>query len=213
MKKFLFTLLFLLGSSFANFDCIFRSEVQKKDTSDIVFRKERMNALFVNKPVDWSREGIFLFVEQKNDLRLFIIGNDSIVELFQYPRQTISKWLNPIEYLKEREEISKRGLDSVCHSQVSSESNLYGEMLSLSLENYPMIYPALRRGSDTFYYQEDVDRILYLGYVKQGPHVEYFRFRDFRQENMPLEYPLNTFEVVFFKLSQYPFSIILENCK
>ena len=213
MKKFLFTLLFLLDSSFANFDCIFQSEVQKKDTSDIVFRKERMNALFVNKPVDWNRDGIFLFVEQKKDLRLFIIRDESIVELFQYPRQTVSKWLNPVKYLKEREEISKRDLDSVCHSHVSSESSLYGEMLSLSLENFPMIYPALRRGSDTFYYQEDVDQILYLGYVKQGPHVEYFRFRDFRQENMPLEYPLNTFEVVFFKLSQYPFSIILENCK
>jgi hypothetical protein len=76
-----------------------------------------------------------------------------------------------------------------------------------------MIYPAQRRNSDTFYYQEDVDRILYLGYVKQGPHVKYFRFRDFRQENEPLEYPLSTFEALFYKLDQKPFSMILENCK
>lgn len=213
MKKIFFSLLLLLGSSFANLDCIFRSEVQKKDTSDIVFRKERMSAVFVNKPIDWNRDGIFLFVEQKKDLRLFIIGNEPIVELFQYPKQKVSKWLNPIKFLKEREEISKRDLDSVCHSQVPSEPSLYGEMLSLSLENYPMIYPAQRRNSDTFYYQEDVDRILYLGYVKQGPHVKYFRFRDFRQENEPLEYPLSTFEALFYKLDQKPFSMILEKCK
>lgn len=188
MKIFFFSCLFLIGFSFANPEWLFQSEVRKKDSSDIVFRKDRMSSLFANKPIDWNRDGIYLFIEQKNDLRLFVIGNDVYVDVFQYPKQKISKWLNPVEYLKEREKLSSRGLDDACHQQVAADTAFFNEVRSISFEEYPMIIPAKRKSVEHGFYYPVLDEkgTLYLGYKKNGTNVRYFRFRDFRRENMRL---------------------------
>lgn len=215
MKIFFFSCLFLIGFSFANPEWLFQSEVCKKDSSDIVFRKDRMSSLFANKPIDWNRDGIYLFIEQKNDLRLFVIGNDVYVDVFQYPKQKISKWLNPVEYLKEREELSGKGLGDVCHQQILVDSVFLNEIRSIPFEEYPMIVAAKRKSVEHgFYYPvANKEGPFYLGYVKQGTDMKYFRFRDFRQENMLLEPPLNTFEHLFKLLNQSFFSTVLNKCK
>ena len=104
----------------------------------------------------------------------------------------------------------------ICISfRIPIDELLINQILSLKLDSYPIVNIKKQNDFSSYKYRyvPTNNKLYYRGYVKRNGTLKYFRFVDFRQEGLELQYPLNKFIVLFEKLEQYPFSLELENCK
>ena len=183
-------------------------EVPKKTMNrEIALKKGAMEMFFKDSLLDWGRDGFYLFVSQKETLKLFFIS-ESGVELFQYPKMKESRWVNPDAYLNERKDILREFNMDKCFQRISDNGNTFSFMKKSSLERYPQIsvtkdWPELPQ----------IGNIQYLGFVKVGTSVKNFYFNDFRNDEIILKKPLNILIPLYDMLKKYPFDVYLDGCK
>lgn len=183
-------------------------EVPKKTMNrEIALKKGAMEMFFKDSLLDWGRDGFYLFVSQKETLKLFFIS-ESGVELFQYPKMKESRWVNPDAYLNERKDILREFNMDKCFQRISDNGNTFSFMKKSSLERYPQIsvtkdWPELPQ----------IGNIQYLGFVKVGSSVKNFYFNDFRNDEIILKKPLNILIPLYDMLKKYPFDVYLDGCK
>lgn len=207
-KLMLAAVLLLICSNFVMGTQWSFEEVPKKTMNrEIALKKGAMEMFFKDSLLDWGRDGFYLFVSQKETLKLFFIS-ESGVELFQYPKMKESRWVNPDAYLNERKDILREFNMDKCFQRISDNGNTFSFMKKSSLERYPQIsvtkdWPELPQ----------IGNIQYLGFVKVGSSVKNFYFNDFRNDEIILKKPLNILIPLYDMLKKYPFDVYLDGCK
>lgn len=207
MQKFIVFLCFFLVNSAMGNQCSFDEVSKKMMNREISLKKGMMEMLFKDSLYGWNRDGIYLFVSQKESLKLFFI-NESGVELFQYPKMKESRWTNPEVYMDERKK-KIRGLNiGKCLQRINDDGNAFSFLKKIAFERYPQIsvtknWPELSQ----------IGNIQYLGFVKEGSFIKNFYFNDFRNDGVVLKKPLNMLIPLYDMLKKYPFDIYMDGCE
>jgi hypothetical protein len=204
---FLFTL-FVLEFVYANPESVFETQISHTDSMDVVAQKNRINKFFDNK-IDWNSGYLYIFVDKDEISRLFIFFDEDRVELYQIPSVSVPRWINPSEYMKQKQNLKTTARKKQCQQKIEVEKKLGVELFAMNLDGYPMVR-AKKQNSYSLYrykYAPSYDKTFYCGFVKRGGLSRYFRFTDFRQEDVELRFPLNKFVAIFEKLEQYPFTV------
>lgn len=214
MKLFFLFILFVLELVCANPESVFEMQTSNTDSLDVVVQKNRMNRFFDNK-IDWSSGSLYLFVDMDEISRLFIFLDVDSVELYQIPFASVPRWINPSGYMEQMQNLKNTFKKGLCQKKIGIEKSLGDELLSIDLDGYPMAREKLQNlyWIYSYKYVPSYNKTFYCGYVKREGQSRYFRFTDFRQEGVELQYPLNKFVAIFEKLEQYPFTVELEGCK
>lgn len=214
MKLFFLFTLFVLEFVYANPESVFETQISHTDSMDVVAQKNRINKFFDNK-IDWNSGYLYIFVDKDEISRLFIFFDEDRVELYQIPSVSVPRWINPSEYMKQKQNLKTTARKKQCQQKIEVEKKLGVELFAMNLDGYPMVR-AKKQNSYSLYrykYAPSYDKTFYCGFVKREGQSKYFRFTDFRQEGVELQYPLNKFVAIFEKLEQYPFNVKLEGCK
>lgn len=207
MQKFIVFLCFFLVNSAMGNQCSFDEVSKKMMNREISLKKGMMEIFFKDTLHSWNRDGIYLFVSQKETFKLFFI-NESGVELFQHPRMKESRWTNPEAYMDERKnKIRKSNIDK-CFRKIFDDGNVYSFLKKHPFERYPQIsvaknWPELSQIGD----------IQYLGFVKEGSFIKNFYFNDFRSDGVVLKKPLDMLIPLYDMLKKYPFDIYMDGCE
>lgn len=204
-QKFIVVLFLLICSAMGN-QVSFEEIPKKTMNREITLKKGAMELFFKDLLHQWERDGIYLFIEQKETLKLFYI-NEMGVELFQYPRMKESRWINPEAYLNERERKASEFNIDRCHHQIA-DGNIFLSLKKFSLEWYPQI--SVMRDWLGF---SQIGNIQYSGFVKEGPNVSNFYFNDFRGEDVVLKKPLDRLIPLYDLLKKQPFDAYMDDCK
>lgn len=214
MKLFFLFTLFVLEFVYANPESVFETQISHTDSMDVVAQKNRINKFFDNK-IDWNSGYLYIFVDKNEISRLFIFFDEDRVELYQIPSVSVPRWINPSEYMKQMQNLKTTARKKQCQQKIEVAKKLGIELLSMNLDSYPMVRTKKQNPHSLYRYKytPSYNKALYCGYVKREGQSRYFRFTDFRQEGVELQYPLNKFVAVFEKLEQYPFTVELEGCK
>ena len=214
MKLFFLFILFVFELVCANPESVFEMQTSNTDSTDVIAQKNRINRFFDNR-IDWNSGYLYVFVDKDEISRLFIFLDGDRVELYQIPSASVSRWINPSGYTEQMQNLKTTARKNQCQQKIEVEKKLGVELLSMDLDSYPMVR-AKSQPSYSFYrykYAPSYNKTFYCGYVKREGQSRYFRFTDFRQEGVELQYPLNKFVAIFEKLEQYPFTVELEGCK
>ena len=214
MKLFFLFILFVFELVCANPESVFEMQTSNTDSLDVVVQKNRMNRFFDNK-IDWSSGSLYLFVDKGEISRLFVFFEGDSVELYQIPFASVPRWINPSGYTEQMQNLKTTARKNQCQQKIEVEKKLGVVLLSMNLDSYPMVRVKSQH-SYSFYrykYVPSYNKTFYCGYVKREGQSRYFRFTDFRQEGVELQYPLNKFVAIFEKLEQYPFTVELEGCQ
>ena len=206
-KTIIVVLLFFFVCSAMGNQLIFEEVSKKTMNREIAFKKNAMELFFKDSLFDWKRDGIYLFVSQKETLMFFFIS-ESGVELFQYPRMKELRWINPEAYLNERKDKVREFNMNKCHQRISDDGKVFSFLKKSSLERYPQIsvtkdWPELPQ----------IGNIQYLGFVKDGSEVRNFYFNDFRSDEIILKKPLDILTPLYDMLKKYPFDVYMDGCE
>ncbi|SMG18496.1 hypothetical protein [Fibrobacter sp. UWB13] len=205
--KFIVSLFFFLVNSAMGNQSSFDEVPKKMMNREITLKKGSMEMFFKDSLYNWNRDGIYLFVSQKESLKLFFI-NESGVELFQYPKMKESRWTNPEEYMDERKK-KIRGLNiGKCLQRINDDGNAFSFLKKITFERYPQIsvmkdWPELPQ----------IENIQYLGFVKEGSFIKNFYFNDFRSNGVVLKKPLDMLIPLYDMLKKYPFDVYMDGCE
>lgn len=206
MEKIIVILLFFfICPAMAN-QLIFQEVPKKIMNREIALKKGAMEMFFKDSLFDWERDGIYLFVSQKETLKLFFISEFG-VELFQYPRMKESRWVNPEAFLKECK--NKKTVFNIdgCHRQIS-DGTIFSLIREFPLERYPQI-SVMKDWSRL----PLIGNIQYLGFVKEGSSIKNFYFNDFRSDEIVLKKPLDILIPLYDVLKKYPFDVYMDGCQ
>lgn len=186
-----------------------------KDTSIFYYRQNLMSSIFPD--ISWDKPGLYLFLE-KSYLQLFYFDYTNKVEYYQYPQQKKSKWLEPEEYLKERNKIESKNWLNLCFSKIIVDSTSLETFFNLHIEEYPYIVNEYNKGlydvemEPSYKYGKD-DVVLYLGFKVDEFGKNYFIFRRFNSGNKYLKPPVSNYLPAYQGIDEFPFVIKLEDCK
>lgn len=178
-----------------------------KDTSVFDTRKQLMSSIFPD--ISWNKPGMYLFLE-KSYIQLFYFDYTDKVEYYQYPKQKKSKWLEPEEYLKERQKISLVNWIDKCHSEIKIDSFALNDLYNLQIETYPYVVSEKMKLSSQ--YNPD-EIILYMGFKNDVKKSHYFMFRRFLNDEKNLTPPLSFYRRILSLFEKYPFNMKMEDCR
>ena len=190
-------MLLLVGFVFAETSWLYSVRNQKENSVNVGFRKKVMDNIFSQAKINWDNDGLFVFREKGDSLRLVVLNKNSEATLFQKPSQKESRILHPDAYLKERESLSNYKNFEKCMDKFTIDSATYNALNELPLTKYPVVTPAKADSIHAFHNTYSMkQKPLYLGYKKDDDKIQYFAFWDFRIESETLSYPLNALEEV-----------------
>jgi hypothetical protein len=178
-----------------------------KETSVFDIRKQMMQSVFPS--ISWDKPGLYLFLE-KSYLQLFYFDFTDKVEYYQYPQQKKSKWLEPEEYLKERNKIASMDWVDKCHSQFKVDTVTLNQLYNLQIETYPYIVGGDMKLSSQY---DPNELLVYMGFKNDSNHVHYFMFRNFLSNEKDLPPPLSLYERIISFFKRFPFNMNLEGCR
>ena len=207
LMKIIFILFSLFACSVMGSDWEFQESRKEMMHQKITMKKDVFEMFFRDSLGDWNRDGIYLFVEQKEKLKLFFI-NGREVNLYQHPIMNESRWINPDGYLDERKrKVNKIAFDRCFRRMVLDE----GAALFLKntpFERYPLI--TVMKGWERL---SNTDDVIYFGFVKDGDGVREFFFNDFRKDEIVIKKPLDRLIPLYDLLKKQPFDAYMDDCK
>lgn len=214
MRRLVAIMFLMAGLACAETSWFFASEGQKDAPVSVNFRKNALDGIFSQAKIDWDGDGLYIFRERGDSLRLIVVAKGGDATLYQKPGQKESRWRNPEAYLREREGLKGYRDFEKCMERFTLDSALYNEIEGLPLEEFPVITPTKADSANAFHYEVNTLQMpLYLGYKKEGERVQYFAFRDFRVDSQKLTYPLDTIEQGLKKLDALLFNRRAARCE
>ena len=105
MRLFALSVLFFVVLAFPEISWFYSAEGQKESRINVGFRMKLINDVFSLAKIDWDIDGLFIFRERGDSLRLIVLKNDRTALLYQKPRQQESRLQKPVEYLEERKKL------------------------------------------------------------------------------------------------------------
>lgn len=205
-------LLFSFG--YAEDSWLYSADSQKDNFLNVNFRKRIMDDVFSRMKINWEDDGIYFFRENGDSLKLVILKNNLDAVLYQKPSQNESRWKNPELYLEERKKLKNVSYLEECMEIFSVDSSLYLKINTLPFSSYPVIIP--RKADEIKAFHSSIslrNKPLFMGFKKNGDNVQYFFFRDFRNEQMELSYPLDSLSDNLQYLQDKIFFKNAVNCK
>lgn len=207
LMRIIFILFSLLACSVMGADWEFEESPKEMMHQKITMKKDVFEMFFRNFLSGWERNGIYLFVEQKEKLKFFFI-NGKNVNLYQHPIMNESRWLNPDGYLDER----KRKVDQVnfdrCFLQMVLDEDVALYLKNTPFERYPLI--TIKKDWERL---SKMDDVMYFGFVKDSNGIREFLFNDFRKDEIVIKKPLDRLIPLYDVLKKHPFDVYLEKCR
>lgn len=214
MKKIVVFWGIFVVAAFADSRCFLGVDAREIDTLWIHNKQKLMNVFFKENPIDWNQEGTFLFIDDNYLIRLFTF-NGNTVNLYQLPRLKPFLWKAPTDFLKIRDSLFSSISSKNCYTKILDE-----EKKSLYVADYPLkdVPDIILEGPCFYgsYIQKNAtiaSERYYFGFQRKNGKLEYFVFRDFRENEMKLNPPLDKIDVLLTELKKNPFSIELEDCQ
>jgi len=188
-----------------------------QDSSMSLYRIELFKSIFSKDFLNWDRDGFYLFIEENGINRLFYFNEEKkmkSVELYQYPKQRYSPWLDSEKYLEERDKIaSRKDWSHTCYVEIPVEETLLKNMRDLHLERLPYL---LLEDLDYVTRQEiqiRSDDALILGFIKDHEHYQYFYFRDVRWIKATWPSLFLAYVELFDLVDSSTFSLTIQGCQ
>lgn len=207
LMKNIFIVFSFFACSVMGSDLKFEESPKEMIHQKITMEKNVFEMFFRDSLYSWERNGIYLFVEQKEKLKLFFI-NGREVNLYQHPIMNESRWINPDGYLDERKrKVNQISFDRCFRRMVLDE----GAALFLKntpFERYPLI--TVMKGWERL---SNTDDVIYFGFVKEGDGVREFFFNDFRKDEIVIKKPLDRLIPLYDLLKKQPFDAYMDDCK
>lgn len=213
-RKILVFLFFFVASAIADEDWFYGFDSYEKDTLWVVHQRNLMDSFFTEPSIDWGKDGLYLFIDEGAVTRLLYWGLDKTILVYQYLRQRNLRWLNPEAYLEERKNNLDHSLQKRCRHMIHATDDLKSFLSKHPLSMVPDIRAYAPCHTRLCYRSRVslVDKIYYSGYYRFGDSVEYFQFKDFREEGMVLAPPLSAVGDLLDILTKAPFTTRVEEC-
>jgi hypothetical protein len=206
MKK-IFIIFSFFACSVMGSDWEFQESPKEMMHQKITMKKDVFEMFFRDSLGDWNRDGIYLFVEQKEKLKLFFI-NGREVNFYQHPIMNESRWINPDGYLDERKrKVNQISFDR-CFQRMVLDEDAALFLNNTPFERYPLI--TVMKGWERL---SKTDDVIYFGFVKDGDGVREFFFNDFRKDEIVIKKPLDRLIPLYDVLKKNPFDVYLEKCR
>ena len=205
--KNIFILFSFFACSVMGADWEFEESPKEMMHQKITMKKDVFEMFFRDSLSDWNRDGIYLFIEQKEKIKLFFI-NGREVNLYQHPIMDESRWINPDGYLDER----KRKVNQISFDRCFQRMDLDGDA-ALFLKNTPFERFPLITVKKDWERLSKTDDVIYFGFVKEGDSISEFFFNDFRKDEIVIKKPLDRLVPLYDVLKKYPFNVYLEKCR
>ena len=205
--KNIFILFSFFACSVMGADWEFEESPKEMMHQKITMKKDVFEMFFRDSLSDWNRDGIYLFVEKKEKIKLFFI-NGREVNLYQHPIMDESRWINPDGYLDER----KRKVNQISFDRCFQRMDL-DEDAALFLKNTPFERFPLITVKKDWERLSKTDDVIYFGFVKEGDSISEFFFNDFRKDEIVIKKPLDRLVPLYDVLKKYPFNVYLEKCR
>lgn len=179
-----------------------------KDSSVVQSRVKQMSSIFPE--LSWNKPGLYLFVE-KRELRLFYLNSSGKIQLYQYPSQKESKWLNPEKYLEERKLIESRKWDNKCRTEIIIDRSVMDSIFSLHIESIPYFeeYVFTKEKKKTGYMHGENFATAYLGYLNDEKGTHLFFVRPIQASKPPISLLMENLE----RFALPPFDFKIGECK
>lgn len=207
MIKNIFILFSFFACSVMGADWKFEESPKEMMHQKVAMKKNVFEMFFRDTLSNWERDGIYLFVEEKERLRLFFI-NGREVNLYQHPIMDESRWINPDGYLDERKrKACQIGFDK-CFQRMVLDEDVALYLKNTPFERFPLI--TVSKGLDRFSKKDDA---MYFGFVKESDGIREFFFNDFRKEEIVIKKPLDRLIPLYDILKKNPFDVYLEKCR
>ena len=103
MRRLVAIMFLMAGLACAETSWFFAPEDQKDAPVSVNFRKNALDGIFSQAKIDWDGDGLYIFRERGDSLRLIVVAKGGEAVLYQKPSQKESRWRNPEAYLRERE--------------------------------------------------------------------------------------------------------------
>lgn len=188
-------------------DLAFEESPKEMMHQKITMKKDVFEMFFRDSLGDWNRDGIYLFVEQKEKLKLFFI-NGREVNLYQHPIMNESRWINPDGYLDERKrKVNQISFDR-CFQRMVLDEDAASFLKNTPFERFPLI--TVKKDWERL---SKTDDVIYFGFVKNGDVVREFFFNDFRKNEIVIKKPLDRLIPLYDVLKKNPFDVYLEKCR
>lgn len=188
-------------------DLAFEESPKEMMHQKITMKKDVFEMFFRDSLGDWNRDGIYLFVEQKEKLKLFFI-NGREVNLYQHPIMNESRWINPDGYLDERKrKVNQISFDR-CFQRMVLDEDAASFLKNTPFERFPLI--TVKKDWERL---SKTDDVIYFGFVKKGDGVREFFFNDFRKNEIVIKKPLDRLIPLYDVLKKNPFDVYLEKCR
>lgn len=214
MRRLVAIMFLMAGLACAETSWFFAPEGQKDAPVSVNFRKNALDGIFSQAKIGWDGDGLYIFRERGDSLRLIVVAKGGDATLYQKPSQKESRWRNPEAYLREREGLKGYSDFEKCMERFTLDSASYNEIEGLPLADFPVIFPTKADSAKAFHYEVNTLQMpLYLGYKKEGEQVQYFAFRDFRVDSQKLTYPLDAIEQGLKKLDTLLFNRRAARCE
>ncbi|WP_458449048.1 hypothetical protein [Fibrobacter sp.] len=207
MIKIIIILFFFFACSVMGADWIFEESPKEMMRQKITMKKDVFEMFFRDSLNNWERDGIYLFVEDKERLRLFFI-NGREVKFFQHPIMNKSRWINPDEYLEERKRKVRQISFDRCFRRMVLDEDAASFLKNTPFERFPLI--TVKKDWERL---SKTDDVIYFGFVKEGDSISEFFFNDFRKNEIVIKKPLDRLVPLYDVLKKYPFNVYLEKCR
>lgn len=207
LMKNIFIIFSFFACSVMGSDWEFQESPKEMMHQKITMKKDVFEMFFRDSLSDWNRDGIYLFVEQKEKIKFFFI-NGRKVNLYQHPIMDESRWINPDGYLDER----KRKVNQISFDRCFQRMDL-DEDAALFLKNMPFERFPLITVKKDWERLSKTDDVIYFGFVKEGGGIREFFFNDFRKDEIVIKKPLDRLVPLYDVLKKYPFNVYLEKCR
>ena len=205
--KNIFILFSFFACSVMGADWKFEESPKEMMHQKVAMKKNVFEMFFRDSLSNWERDGIYLFVEEKERLRLFFI-NGREVNLYQHPIMDESRWINPDGYLDERKrKAGQIGFDK-CFQRMALDEDVALYLKNTPFERFPLI--TVSKGWERFSKKDDA---MYFGFVKESDGIREFFFNDFRKEKIVIKKPLDRLIPLYDILKKNPFDVYLEKCR
>lgn len=207
LMKNIFIIFYFFACSVMGSDLAFEESPKEMMHQKITMKKDVFEMFFRDSLGDWNRDGIYLFVEQKEKLKLFFI-NGREVNLYQHPIMNESRWINPDGYLDERKrKVNQISFDR-CFQRMVLDEDAASFLKNTPFERFPLI--TVKKDWERL---SKTDDVIYFGFVKNGDVVREFFFNDFRKNEIVIKKPLDRLIPLYDVLKKNPFDVYLEKCR
>ena len=128
MRRLVAIMFLMAGLACAETSWFFAPEGQKNAPVSVNFRKNALDGIFSQAKIDWDGDGLYIFRERGDSLRLIVVAKGGEAVLYQKPSQKESRWRNPEAYLREREGLKGYSDFEKCMERFTLDSASYNEI-------------------------------------------------------------------------------------